>query len=73
MSPSLKPQVGSELADVVGGRIPVDEDVGLGHFEGQSSVFRDIAGEPGKQRKHDTMMMMMTFITQGGELSFAVR
>ena len=46
--------VRSELADVVGGHIPVDEDVGLGQFEGQSSVFRDIAGEPGKERKHDT-------------------
>ena len=46
--------VRSEFADVVGGRILVDEDAGLGHFEGQSSVFRDISGEPGKQRKHDT-------------------
>ena len=46
--------VRSELADVVGGHIPVDEDVGLGQFEGQSGVFRDIAGEPGKERKHDT-------------------
>ena len=46
--------VRSEFADVVGGRILVDEDAGLGHFEGQSSVFRDISGELGKQRKHDT-------------------
>ena len=35
-------------------RIPGDEDPGLGHFEGQSCVVRDNAGEPGKQRKHDT-------------------
>jgi hypothetical protein len=47
-------RVRSELADVVRGRIPVDEDLGLGHFEGHSSVLRDIAGEPGKKRKHDT-------------------
>ena len=46
--------VRGELADGVGGHIPGDEDLGLGHFEGQSGVFRDIAGEPGKQRKHDT-------------------